>query len=91
MLYDFVHVEELGNMIAEVALQKEVKGIINCSSGDPISLKTMVLRFIEMNNLKITPLWGEFPIRPYDSRAIWGDNTKIKQVMESAVRATVNR
>jgi len=91
LLYDFVHVEELGNMIAEVALQKEVKGIINCSSGEPISLKTMVLRFIEMNNLKITPLWGEFPIRPYDSRAIWGDNTKIKQVMESAVRATVNR
>lgn len=81
LLYDFMHVKDLGDMIARVALQTEVTGIINCSSGKPVSLKTMVLRFIETNNLKIVPVWGEFPIRPYDSRAIWGDNQKIKQIM----------
>jgi nucleoside-diphosphate-sugar epimerase len=83
LLYDFINVKDLGDMIARVALQKKVTGIINCSSGEPVSLKTMVLRFIETNNLKIVPVWGEFPIRPYDSRAIWGDNTKIKEVMDN--------
>ncbi|MEJ5086244.1 MULTISPECIES: NAD-dependent epimerase/dehydratase family protein [Brucella] len=83
LLYDFINVKDLGEMIARVALQTEVTGIINCSSGEPVSLKTMVLQFIEANNLKIVPVWGEFPIRSYDSRAIWGDNQKIKQVMDN--------
>lgn len=82
LLYDFIHVNELGTMIAEVVQQREITGIINCCSGDPISLKSMVLRFIAENNLKITPLWGEFPLRPYDSRAIWGDVHKLKAVRE---------
>ncbi|MEI4480732.1 MULTISPECIES: NAD-dependent epimerase/dehydratase family protein [unclassified Phyllobacterium] len=77
LLYDFVHVAELGEMIADAASQKDVTGIINCCSGDPVSLKTMVLNFIETHGLKIKPVWGAFPLRPYDSRAIWGDNKKI--------------
>lgn len=80
LLYDFVHVEELGKMIVDVASQKTVEGIINCSTGDPVSLKTMVMKFIEENNLHIKPVWGAFPLRPYDSRALWGDNTKINHI-----------
>lgn len=83
LLCDFINVNDVGDMIARVALQTDVKGVINCSSGKPISLKSMVLQFIEKNNLKIVPLWGQFPIRPYDSRAIWGDNRKIKQILDS--------
>ncbi|CAN7469330.1 NAD(P)-dependent oxidoreductase [Phyllobacterium sp. LjRoot231] len=78
LLYDFIHVNDLGAMIAEVAQQREVSGIINCCSGEPISLKSMVLRFIAENQLKIVPAWGKFPLRPYDSRAIWGDVQKLK-------------
>ncbi|UXN66754.1 hypothetical protein N8E89_19290 (plasmid) [Phyllobacterium sp. A18/5-2] len=82
LLYDFIHVNELGAMIADVAEQREISGIINCCSGDPISLKTMVLRFIAENNLTIKPIWGAFPLRPYDSRAIWGDTQKLQSVRE---------
>ncbi|WP_022711832.1 NAD(P)-dependent oxidoreductase [Pseudochrobactrum sp. AO18b] len=80
LLYDFIHVEELGKMIADVAGQKEVDGIINCCSGDPVTLKTMVLNFIKDNKLNINPVWGEFPLRAYDSRALWGDAEKITKI-----------
>lgn len=78
LLYDFVQVNELAAMIVDVASQKEVDGIINCCTGDPVSLKTMVLQFIDLHKLHIKPKWGEFPLRPYDSRAIWGDIEKLK-------------
>lgn len=80
LLYDFIRVEDLGEMFSDVASQTEFHGIINCSSGNPISLKTMVLQFIEQNKLSIKPVWGEFPLRAYDSRAIWGDSEKIKEI-----------
>lgn len=88
LLFDFVEVDELASMIADVASQREITGIINCCTGEPISLKTMVSRFIDKNNLNIEPKWGEFPLRPYDSRAIWGDTKKlraIRSVMQSEV------
>lgn len=83
LLYDFIHVVELGDMIADVSGQCEVTGVINCCSGNPISLKTMVHNFISQNGLKLKPLWGEFPIRPYDSRAIWGDIQKLQLALSA--------
>lgn len=80
LLYDFVRVEDLAEMISDVGSQTEIQGIINCSSGNPISLKTMVLKFIAHYKLRINPAWGAFPLRPYDSRAIWGDSTKIERI-----------
>ena len=84
LLFDFIDVHELGRQIALVSSQKEVTGIINCCSGVPTSLKTMVLRFIAENKLPIEPQWGAFPIRPYDSLAIWGDPEKLRLALAAA-------
>lgn len=80
-LYDFIHVDELAQMVVACALQDRVTGIINCCSGKPISLATKVEMFINENNLSIRLDYGAFPERPYDSPAIWGDNQKIQQIL----------
>lgn len=80
--YDFLNVEDLAEQICAVALQKEVTGIINCCSGVPISLGEKVESFIKDNGYSITLKYGAFPDRVYDSPAVWGDNTKIKAIME---------
>jgi dTDP-6-deoxy-L-talose 4-dehydrogenase (NAD+) len=80
-LYDFIDVSELGRQIEHVSTQTRVAGIINCCSGTPISLKTKVQSFIEHHGLDITPEWGAFPSRPYDSPAIWGDRTKLDDAL----------
>ena len=79
--YDFINVDELARQIAAVVSQSEVDGIINCCTGQPITLAERVERYIKDNNLNITLDFGAFPDRPYDAPGVWGDATKIKQIM----------
>ena len=82
--YDFISIENLALEIALASVQNEVTGIINVCSGKPISLKDMVESFIEKNNLKIRLNYGVFPSRPYDSKIIYGDPNKIKQIVKNS-------
>lgn len=79
--YDFINVDELARQIAAVVSQSEVDGIINCCTGQPITLAERVERYIKDNDLNITLDFGAFPDRSYDSPGVWGDATKIKQIM----------
>ncbi|MCM3701155.1 NAD(P)-dependent oxidoreductase [Paenibacillus macerans] len=80
--YDFITVDELARQISLSVLQTEVKGIINCCSGQPVSLKEMVEKFLEKNAFNIKLEYGAFPERPYDSPAIWGNNEKIQKILK---------
>lgn len=82
--YDFISVTELARQIAEASVQNNVEGIINVCSGRPVALKTMVENFIKDNSLNIRPEYGAFPDRKYDSPAIWGDKSKIQEILENA-------
>lgn len=79
--YDFISVLELANQISSCVLQDKVTGIINCCTGNPISLAEKVEEFIRDNNLDIKLSYGQFPDREYDSPIIYGDNKKIKSIM----------
>ena len=79
--YDFILVEELARQIAAVASQTAVTGIINCSSGEPVSLGQQVESFIAERGLSITLEYGAFPDRSYDSPGVWGDATVIRELM----------
>ena len=82
--YDFISVQELAAQIADVVMQNQVDGIINCCSGNPLSLAEMVERFIKEHDLDIELEYGAYPDRPYDSPGVWGDDSKIRSIRESA-------
>lgn len=79
--YDFITVEELGKLLAACVLQDEVTGIINCSTGKPVSLAEQVEWYIKDRGLNIKLKYGAYPDRPYDSPGVWGDAEKIRQIM----------
>ncbi len=79
--YDFIHIDELSEMIAKSSIQIKENGIINCCSGKAISLKDKVESFLAENNLKIKLEYGAFPDREYDSPEIWGNNKKIEKII----------
>lgn len=83
-LYDFIKIDELSRQISMVLLQREISGIINVCSGKAVSLHDAIEAFIVEHSLKIRPKFGAYPERPYDSPGIWGDNTKILQIMKNA-------
>lgn len=79
--YDFILVEELGRQIAAAASQTEATGIINCCSGEPVSLATQVETFLLDHKLPLALKYGAYPDRPYDSPGVWGDATVIRDIM----------
>ena len=81
--FDFIDYDTMCDQIALVALQQEVNGIINCCSGRPEKLSERVERYIKENNYDIKLEYGAFPDRPYDSKAVWGDDRKIRAILAS--------
>ena len=79
--YDFIHIDEMARQIAAIAAQKEVSGIINSCTGKPVTLAEKIESFIKENQFDIQLQYGAFPDRPYDSPGVWGDTTKIDQIM----------
>lgn len=79
--YDFIHVDELAKQIAACVMQTKVDGIINCCSGEPVSLAEKVESFIQEHHFDIQLEYGAFPDRSYDSPGVWGDNKRIEEIM----------
>lgn len=80
--WDFIDYDRFCCMLAAVIEQKKYRGIINACSGYPEKLATRVENFIKENGYRIELKYGAFPDRPYDSKAVWGDDTVIRKIME---------
>lgn len=80
--YDFIMVTDIALQIALASTQVDIDGIINCCSGNPVSLGVKVEEFIKDKGLSIQLEYGVFPERVYDSPEIYGDNSKIKKILE---------
>lgn len=79
--WDFLDYDDFCKQVVCIVEQDEVNGIINACSGYPEKLAERVERFIKENNYLIKLNYGAFPDRPYDSKAVWGDNSKILKIM----------
>ena len=80
--FDFIDYEDFCEQVARAVGQDDVLGVINICSGHPEKLAERVERFIKENGYKIKLKYGAFPDRPYDSKAVWGDNKKISLIMD---------
>lgn len=83
--YDFISVGELANQIACAVSQDEIFGIINCCTGHPVSLADKAEQFIIEHHLNIRLAYGAYPDRPYDSPVVYGDPTKIREIMKKCI------
>lgn len=79
--WDFINYDDFAKQVAATVEQKEIDGVINICYGRPEKLADRVERFIKENGYKIKLDYGKFPDRPYDSKAVWGDDKKIRKIM----------
>lgn len=79
--FDFINYEDFCTQVAAAVTQSEINGIINICSGRPEKLADRVERFIMENSYDIRLDYGAFPDRPYDSKAVWGDDRKIRMIL----------
>lgn len=81
--YDFLDYDDFCAQVAAAVVQDQVGGVINICSGRPEKLSDRVERFIKDNGFSIKLQYGAFPDRPYDSKAIWGNDAKIRQILQA--------
>jgi nucleoside-diphosphate-sugar epimerase len=84
--FDFINYEDFCEQVAAACTQDAINGIINICSGRPEKLADRVERFIKENNYDIKLEYGKFPDRPYDSKAVWGNNSKIEKIMNKKAK-----
>jgi nucleoside-diphosphate-sugar epimerase len=80
---DFISIQELAKQISLCVIQDEIVGMINCCTGKPVTLRSVVEDFIATNHFNIKPEFGSFPDRPYDSSELWGDSKKINAIVSN--------
>ncbi len=78
--FDFLNYDVFCRYVADAVKQDEIDGIINICAGRPEKLADRVERFIRENYFDIKLKYGAFPDRAYDSKAIWGDDFKIRMI-----------
>lgn len=78
--FDFIDYPDFCKLVADAVEQTDIDGVINICTGRPEKLGDRVERFIKENNFDISLKYGAFPDRPYDSKAIWGDDFKIRVI-----------
>ena len=83
--YDFLDYDDFCRQVVAAVTQDSVDGIINICSGKPEKLSSRVESFIQENGLEIKLDYGVFPDRPYDSKAVWGNDQKIRKILSATV------
>lgn len=78
---DYLPVEKVAEYIVEIATQNNVSGIINCCSGQPITIKELVKDYLISKGKQIELNLGYYPYTDYEPMAFWGNNEKLKTII----------
>ena len=82
-LRDYLSVEEVAQNLVTVAGSNYSNGIVNCCSGQPISIRKFVEDEIERleSGIKLNLSFYSYP--DYESFAFWGDNRKLQKLQRN--------
>lgn len=80
-LRDYLPVEKVAYNIVKLALQPKANGVINCCSGEPISIKQFVNDYLVLKGKRMNLNLGYYPYPDYEAMAFWGDTHKLKEAL----------
>ena len=80
---DYLPVEKVAEYIVDIALQQQIEGIVNCCSGEPVSIREFVKEYLNRKNKRIQLNLGYYPYTDYEPMHFWGDTTKLKMILNN--------
>lgn len=72
-LRDYLTVEEIARQIVQLAMAQRDAGSINICSGNPVSVRRLVERWLSDNGWEIELNLGYYPYPEYEPMAFWGE------------------
>lgn len=82
-LRDYLPIDELVRLLAQLALKRTNAGIVNLCSGRPVSVRNLVEGWVRTQELKIELEFGVYPYPSYEPMAFWGDRAKLDSLLEA--------
>ena len=76
-LRDFIHIDDVTNYFCKAISCNKVFGVINLSSGNPISVKEFAMHVIKKHNSDIRLHCGVYDIPKYEPKNFWGCTKKL--------------
>jgi dTDP-6-deoxy-L-talose 4-dehydrogenase (NAD+) len=80
-LRDYLPVEVVAQHLVSLSKLRKSVGLVNVCSGRPISIRTLVERWIRENAWDITLNLGHFPYPDYEPMAFWGDDRRLNALI----------
>ncbi len=80
---DYLPVEKAAEYIAKIALKDDFSGIVNCCSGNPVSIRSLVENYLQDNHKSIKLNLGYYPYPDYEPMAFWGNNDKLQKIVKA--------
>ncbi|UZR28721.1 NAD-dependent epimerase/dehydratase family protein [Methylococcus mesophilus] len=83
-LRDYLPIEEVARVLAIMLEHPELAGIINCCSGIPISVRSLVEARLAERGSDMALNLGHYPYPDYEPMAFWGSRNKLYRALRTA-------
>jgi len=81
-LRDYLGVEKLAYYLVALLEHNYADGVFNICSGKPTSIRTLVEQYLQQRCVAMELNLGYYPYPNYEPMAFWGDNEKLKTLLE---------
>lgn len=81
---DFLPIGEVASTIISIAMQQKINGIINCGSGDPLTIKQLIEQYLQRKNKNIKLNLGYYPYTDYEPTEFWADTSKLRAIINAS-------
>lgn len=78
---DYLPVETVARYLTLLALQQKLTGIVNCCSGQPVTVEQAVRDYLARNQQHIALNLGYYSYPDYEPFRFWGDTSKLKTIL----------
>jgi dTDP-6-deoxy-L-talose 4-dehydrogenase (NAD+) len=80
-LRDYLSITEVARLIVHLAMRPANHGVVNVCSGQPVSLRSLVERWIRDRGSDIQLNLGRYPYPDYEPLAFWGARRKLDKLL----------
>ena len=80
-LRDYLAIDTAAGYLAAIVQQREFDGVINCSSGQPVSVRALVEQRLRERGAAIRLNLGHYPYPTHEPMAFWGVADRLQQLL----------
>ncbi|WP_110636457.1 NAD(P)-dependent oxidoreductase [Pseudomonas sp. CC120222-01a] len=80
-LRDFLPIETAAGYLAGLLERSDFNGVVNCCSGQPIAVRTLVESHIAKRSAHIALNLGHYPYPAHEPMAFWGDARQLRALL----------